>query len=190
MCRAIFELAVAGTICATAIYYFSVYAFDNPDSGSCYAADNSIRASPVSVNRGNNVDDASEADMADAFGTWFKWGVVTYSAYFCIRFFMFVGALQESFAKVTIGHILSIALFLLSVLWTIDGTAARFSHNGEVCSGTYFPEMLPAPPTDTSAYLLKSGEFMKYYLIGSWIATGIFLVFFFVCCAVSLIITL
>ena len=102
---------------------------------------------------------------------------------------MFVGALAKSTYTILLGHILSITLFFASIFWTLDGTLIRFSHNGRVCAGYYLPELDP-PETDTSLYLVKSGKFMKSYLVLSWILTVIFLVLFFFGCTICLVIFL
>ena len=122
--------------------------------------------------------------MAIEFRTWFFFGVLFYGTFLAIRLLMFAGALAKSVAVVSLAHALSITLFLASIFWTLDGTAVRFGHNGRVCTGEYLAYLDP-PATDTHLYLPESGKFMKYYLIVSWIATGIFLVFFVFCCSIT-----
>ena len=116
--------------------------------------------------------------------TWFFFGVLIYGTFAAIRVLMFAGALAKSVSVVTLAHILSMALFLISIFWTLDGTVVRFSHTGRVCSGDYLGDLNP-PETDTHLYLPKSGAFMKYYLVVSWVLTAIFFVFFIFCCSIT-----
>ena len=49
------------------------------------------------------------------------------------------------------------------------------THNGKVCSGYYLNSLNP-PQADTSMYLDQEGQFIRRYLIYSWIAHSIFFV--------------
>ena len=112
------EFGVAAAISATCLYYFGTFAFANPESEVCLAAPNSSRASDVPINRGTGREDGEEEDMAVEFRTWFFFGVLFYGAFFAFRMLMFAGALAKSIGAVALAHVLSITLFLASVLWT------------------------------------------------------------------------
>ena len=135
--RALIELGISIAVSATCLYYFIIYAFANPDSPKCFAAPNSYRASPTSINRGSNVDNDLEEKVSAKFSQWFMVGAFIWLCFLAMRVGHFIGATQKSVCTVYVMHAFSAFLFLASCVWTLNGTLIRFSHNGKVCSGDY-----------------------------------------------------
>ena len=67
MIRAFIELGISIGVSLTALYYFVIYAFANPDSEACWTAENTYRATPISKNRGSNVENGLEEDVGAKF---------------------------------------------------------------------------------------------------------------------------
>ena len=128
--RALVELAISIAVSASALYYFIIYAFANPDSHYCFAAENTYRASPESMNRGSNVENSTEEDVAAKFTQWFMAGAFIWLCFAAMRLGHFIGAMQKSVCTVYVMHAISGLLFLASFFWTLNGTLIRYSHNG------------------------------------------------------------
>ena len=148
--------------------FFYIYAFNNPDAGSCFAKDGfeTGRAEiPISVPETSSseaVYATGYVDVAAKFETWFILGFVLSSSVILYSLLSYSYLLMNMEAIAVFGEILGCVTQMSTLVWLVFGAYIRWSHAGRVCSGA-FTEDAEATHKD-APYQWQSGLFMQIYI--------------------------
>ena len=148
--------------------FFYIYAFNNPDAGSCFAKDGfeTARAEvPISV----PATSSSEAvfatgyhEMSAKFETWFIAGFVLSCSVILYSLLSYIYLMTDAEAIAVFSEVLGFVTQMSTFVWLVYGSYIRWSHGGRVCSGAYADES--DSKTKAAPYQWQSGLFMKIYI--------------------------
>ena len=148
--------------------FFYIYAFNNPDAGSCFAKDGFETGRsevPISVpETGNSAAVLATGfnEMSAKFETWFILGFVLSCSVILYSLLSYVYLLTDAVSIAVFSEILGFVTQMSTLVWLIYGSYIRWSHGGRVCSGSYVDES--EAKARAAPYQWQSGLFMKIYI--------------------------
>ena len=126
--------------------FFYIYAFNNPDAGSCFAKDGFETARseiPISVPETSSSEAVYATgyyDVSAKFETWFILGFVLSCSVILYSVLSYVYLLSEAEPIAVFADILGFVTQVSTLLWLIHGSYIRLNHTGRVCSGAFADE--------------------------------------------------
>ena len=120
-----------------------MYAFHNPDGGSCYAKDGLTTGRPeipISVPETASADAVyatGYTEVSSSFKKWFIQGFVLSCAVILYSFLAYAYLLMDKEQIAMTAEVLGCLTQLCTIVWLIHGAYIRWNHVGRVCSGAF-----------------------------------------------------
>ena len=147
-------------------YFFYIYTFQNPDSGSCFAKEgNEAGYGEVPSVTSSEGDTPQEGfiDVSAKFHTWFLYGFILNCVGMGYAVFAFLYHVTESDIVKGFTNLVGCVNCCGGLAWIIAGAVFRWRFVGKVCSGDFVAEDLAVAKSEPYAW--KTGKFMKIYLL-------------------------
>ena len=153
--------------------FFYQYARNNPDlvandGRNCYARESSYEATH------KYEPETGRQNVTKQFEKWFFFGFLFSVANIVAAMMKFFAAAFEIGFLVICSVCIQFTFSCGGIAWIITGSVLRWRHVGQVCAGSYVGteydpgDVLP----DERAYMIKSGNFMTWYLFITFFIAG------------------
>ena len=148
-------------------YLFYVYAFNNPDEGSCFAKEGNEIGQPsvpvITTGSGPSSASTPQAgyiDMTIKFQTWFFYGFILSCIGMGVSIIAFLYHATEIDFCARLHNLLGCVSCCGSLAWLVSGAVFRWSFTGKVCAGDFVEGDDKVEP-----YAWRSGKFINLYLM-------------------------